>query len=411
MRLGLCLLTAILSGCAHVASLTDIQQDTLADGQELCDLVRANYAYLDKRQPGWDAACRRLPDQVGQVSTRPEQLRVLETLTDALHDPHITFGTNSSISPRLVPSGADYSLEEDRVIAVRAGSAAAQAGLAVGDQIVSVNGRTLGDALRSRLQPPDTAASEAQRNWALNAAAAGYRDEPRSATILRDGQSHELTLEGRAVVPPESPLTARMIDGAVGYIRLNDSLGETSTVAAFDAAMDSLRGARFWILDLRDTPGGGSTDIAEPILGRFLSDSAAYQRIRPTDGPEWVKVAEPHGDWTAEGPVAVLVGRWTGSMGEGLAVGFDGAGRGDVFGSDMARLAGGVETFTLSRTGYPIRIPTYDLAHLNGTPRHVWSPPHNVLADNGDGPDLALQAALDWFAEFENPAVRSGGLR
>ncbi len=89
-------------------------------------------------------------------------------------------------------------------------------------------------------------------------------------------------------------------------------------------------------------------------------------------------------------------------MGEGLAIGFDGIERGEVFGSDMARLAGGVEDYRLSQTGFPIRLPAYDLAHLNGTPRHEWSPPHQVVADNGDGPDLALAAALDWIGRPED---------
>ena len=66
----------------------------------------------------------------------------------------------------------------------------------------------------------------------------------------------------------------------------------------------------------------------------------------------------------------------------------------------MARLAGGVEDYMLSRVGIPIRLPAYSLAHVYGTPRHEWTPPHQVIADNGDGPDLALEAALDWLGEF-----------
>ncbi len=397
------LLAALLaSGCTPDAPVTDLSQETLADAAELCDLVRTDYAYYPDRQENWEAACAGFAGMLGPVTTKPEQLRALETLVDALYDPHATFGTHSGMSPRVVPSGSDYWLEGDRVTAVRPGSAAARAGLVVGDQIVAINGRPLADAIVTRLHPKNASSSETQKAWALNAAAAGYRDEPRSVTISRISESETLSLDGYVTDAQQVPLSSRILDGNVAYIRLHDSLGDSRTVAAFDAAMDTMREANSWIVDLRDTPGGGDTNVAEPILGRFLSKAAEYQQIRPTDAPEWVKTAEPHGDWTAKGPVAVLVGRWTGSMGEGLAIGFDGIERGEVFGSDMARLAGGVEDYRLSQTGFPIRLPAYDLAHLNGTPRHEWSPPYQVVADNGDGPDLALAAALDWFGRLED---------
>ena len=405
---GLLLAGLFLAGCAqtaplsHTATVTqpDMRPDTLADAEELCALVRTDYAFYESRRETWEAACADLPEKVGPVTNKSEQLQVLETLLDALHDPHASFGTNSGISPRLVPSGADYWLVGNQVVAVRQGSAAAQAGLKVGDRVIAINGRPLDEAMETRLQPKGVAYDAAQKAWALNAAAAGYRNQPRSVTVARMGGPDTLSLENYNVAEPQELVTADMLPGRIGYIRLNNSLGEDATVAAFDAAMDQLKGARAWILDLRDTPGGGNTDVAEPILGHFLGETTGYQRVLPMDEPAWVKQASPHGGWKAEGPVVVLVGRWTGSMGEGLAIGFDGARRGDVFGSDMARLAGGVEEYTLSHTGFPIRLPAYSLAHVYGTPRHEWTPPHQVTADNGDGPDLALQAALAWLGEF-----------
>lgn len=377
-----------------------MRADTLADAEELCALVRTEYAFYESRRDSWEAACADLPDRIGPVASKPEQLQVLETLLDALHDPHASFGTNSGISPRLVPSGTDYWLVGDEVVAVRQGSAAAQAGLKVGDRVIAINGRPLDEAMEARLQPKGVTYGAAQKAWALNAAAAGYRNEPRSVTVARMGGPDTLSLETYNAAVPQELVTAEMLPSGIGYVRFNNSLGDSDTVAAFDTAMDQMKGARAWILDLRDTPGGGNTDVAEPILGHFLGETTGYQRILPMGEPAWVKQAEPHGGWTAEGPVVVLVGRWTGSMGEGLAIGFDGARRGDVFGTDMARLAGGVQDYTLSHTGFPLRLPAYSLAHVYGTPRHEWTPSHQVTADNGDGPDLALQAAVDWLGEF-----------
>ncbi|MGC3959897.1 MAG: S41 family peptidase [Verrucomicrobiota bacterium] len=75
----------------------------------------------------------------------------------------------------------------------------------------------------------------------------------------------------------------------------------------------------------------------------------------------------------------VLVDHWTGSMGEGMAIGFDGMRRGQVVGTAMAGLNGAVYSQTLERTGIRFSYPAERLFHINGTPRHLWLPP--VLVD------------------------------
>jgi C-terminal processing protease CtpA/Prc len=300
------------------------------------------------------------------------------------------------------PSGNDYWVEDGRVTAVKAGSAAALAGLMIGDEVVGMDGQALEVAIEERLRPRGVVATPAQRAWAANAAAAGYRDRTHSVTVLRAGEPVVLSLEADLPDADTPLVSSTMLPGQIAYIRFNNSLGDSDTVAAFDAAMEDLRTARGWILDLRDTPGGGSTDVAEPVMGHFIDEAAPYQLIRPPHEAAWLKTAAPHGGWTAAGPLAVIAGRWTGSMGEGMAIGVDGLRRGDVFGTAMAGLAGGVEDFTLEGSDLPVRFPTYDLAHLNGAPRYTWLPPHLVAADNGAGPDLALDAAVDWINSHED---------
>ncbi|MAB11793.1 MAG: hypothetical protein CME96_13155, partial [Hyphomonas sp.] len=328
------LLLIVLGACTTqpvpTAPLTPAQEGLIADGAQLCALVRENYVYLDGKAAAWDTACAELPARAATASTGPERLRVLEDLTDTLYDAHVSFGTNSGQSPRLVPSGNDYWLEDGQVTGVRAGSAAAMAGLQVWDRVIAVDGQPLETAIAERLQPSGVQAANAQRRWAELAAAAGYRNRPHTVTVLRDGQEMTLSLDTTAQ-PPEGPVTARMLPGQIGYVRFNNSLDEDDTVTAFDDAMETLRGARGWVLDLRDTPGGGNTDVAEPVMGRLIDEAGAYQLIRPMDAPEWQKTVSPREDWTAQGPLAVLVGHWTGSMGEGMAVGLDGLRRGEVF--------------------------------------------------------------------------------
>jgi carboxyl-terminal processing protease len=75
-----------------------------------------------------------------------------------------------------------------------------------------------------------------------------------------------------------------------------------------------------------------------------------------------------------------MVGHWTGSMGEGIAIGFDGIGRATVVGTTMAGLLGAIEGFTLSQSHIVFQIPTERLYHLNGTPREKYRP--KIIKDN-----------------------------
>jgi len=382
---------------ADPAELGPLEQDV----RELCRVVEDNYVYFADRAAHWPEACALAAAEADEAVGAGESLAVIERLLDELHDPHVSLGTNSDVSPRLVPSGADYrlTLEGGRatVVAVRPGSGAAKAGLEVGDVVESLDAVAPAEAALKRIRTGDP--SPARLDWAVNAMAAGYRGSSRQVTVTR-GEAR-LDLELADATPAARPgwVEARMLDNKVGYIRINNGLGESAAVTEFNAALETLKGAKRWVLDLRDTPGGGGTAVAEPMLGRFIDKTAPYQRTVPPNMDAIDRPVEPVGPWTAQGPMVVLVGRWTGSMGEGMAVGLDALGRGHVIGSVMARLPGGVEDFELSQTGIPVRMPTYDLTHMDGTPRHQWSPPHAVVADNGDGPDLALQAAEQWLSE------------
>ncbi|MEO1538716.1 MAG: hypothetical protein AAFR73_13440, partial [Pseudomonadota bacterium] len=116
--------------------------------------------------------------------------------------------------------------------------------------------------------------------------------------------------------------------------------------------------------------------------------------VDPTAG-KITRTISPTGKWAFEQPVVVLVGRWTGSMGEGMAIGLDGMGRAEVLGDCMAALAGGTNDIVLAQSGVSIRIPAYDLTHLNGTPRHLWCVERPVTADAGAQNDALLDSAIE----------------
>jgi len=106
-------------------------------------------------------------------------------------------------------------------------------------------------------------------------------------------------------------------------------------------ALASLRDARALILDLRDTPSGGNSTVALGILGRFVTTRLPYQRHRiPRYGQDdvernWLEEVAPRGPFTYRRRLVVLVDHWTGSMGEGMAIGLDAMRRGTVIGTTM----------------------------------------------------------------------------
>lgn len=88
---------------------------------------------------------------------------------------------------------------------------------------------------------------------------------------------------------------------------------------------------------------------------------------------QWVEQVLPRAGMRHSGPVVVRVGRWTGSMGEGLAVGLDALGA-RVEGGPMAGLLGAVYDHGLPNSGLVIKLPTERLYAVDGTPREAFRP-------------------------------------
>ena len=192
----------------------------------------------------------------------------------------------------------------------------------------------------------------------------------------------------------------------VGYIRIRNSLGDTRLIAAFDSALADLHDTRALILDLRDTPGGGNTTVARGIMGRLISEPLPYQmHVIPAATADagieqrWVEYVVPRGDTAYVQPLAVLVNHWTGSMGEGIAIGLDGMQRGVIVGTRMAGLQGATWGARLPNTGISFTFPAEQLYHISGQPREDFVPGVRVdLMQQRLGRDAILNAALELFA-------------
>ena len=377
-------------------------RDGASNAQDIDWLIAtmaARYAYLPDRHVDIEKLRRVYVAEAGAVCEPHAFLNVLERLLAEFHDHHIEAKVNNSHSPQLVPSGTDVwaAMRGGKALVeqVRPRSDAAKAGLRSGDEIVSIGGVAAKAAVEPHgprcLSMPDPEADD----YTLRILLAGTHDA-RRIFVSRDAAGKERAIDLPSFVRPEfgAPLT-QMQMGRIGYIRVENALGDGALVDAFDKAAVDLADSTALILDLRNTPSGGNTDVAEPILGRFISHRSDYQRVfDPAPGKSfpkdsWVRSVEPRGPTIAQ-PLAVLVDRWTGSMGEGMAIGLDGLKRATVVGTHMAGLCGATSDVTLPRSGIGVAFPTERLYHLDTTPRDIWKPPQFVdPATPGDDPILA----------------------
>jgi carboxyl-terminal processing protease len=356
----------------------------------LWSVLDARYAYFDRKSTDWRCVKERYGPEAAKAKSPGDFVTLLERALDELHDPHTHLKTNTPRSTRLIPSGLDVWAEWQGGRAVitqlRPGFSAEQAGLRPGMTVLKIGGVPIEEAVRRRIGRCVPKDDPKARAWALLALLAGTHDTPRTLEVEgKDGRPQQLDLDRPDHVrvgsaPPAPAVASRVLDGSIGYLQVRD-LGSDGTIALFDAALHALRDTRALILDLRDIPAGGNTSVAEPMLGRFIERTQGYQRILPRGAAAWTRTVAPRAP-AYRAPLVVLVGRWTASMAEGMAIGLDGMGRATVVGTAMAGLNGAVFDLQLPHSGIGVSYAAEKLAHLDGTPREDFVPP--VLVNAGD---------------------------
>jgi carboxyl-terminal processing protease len=365
--------------------------------------LRDNYAYFDKKETDWGLAREVYCPRVAEIRTKREFVTLLERVLEELYDHHTHLKVNTSSSTRLVPTGLDVWAEWENgkaiITQLRQGFSAEQAGLKVGMEIISINGLPVESAVSNRLGVSLKKVTEAARNWALRILLAGTRDTSR-VIAAKAGNGSETTfrldLPAHRTVdnqPGDPKVEWKILGEGFGYIKIND-LGSDDTVARFDAALEQVKTTRGLIIDLRATQSGGNTSVAEPIMGRLIERRMPYQKGAPVRGDEWTREVSPRGDWTYTAPLVVLVGRWTASMGEGIAIGLDGMRRATVVGTRMAGLNGAVFDLQLPNTGVKLNYAAEKLFHVNGTPREDFMPPVAVKLSGERTEDVILTEGI-----------------
>jgi carboxyl-terminal processing protease len=244
---------------------------------------------------------------------------MLKTLGDEGHTRFLTpeerKQNDQDLSGLYEGIGIEIVNKGDKVVVVAPidGSPADRAGFESGDVLVAVNGKSVRDDELSevidKIKGPE-----------------GTRVE---VTVQRGQQERKFDLQ-RAEIKVQIVSWALIPDTDVAYVYLS-SFSDNSAEElrkAFEEARAA--GARRFILDLRDNPGG-RLDQAVEIAGYFLKpDSVVYIRKDASGEREEIKVkGDPE---STDAPLAVLVNKGSASSSEILAGALRDNGRATVIG-------------------------------------------------------------------------------
>ncbi len=364
--------------------------------------VNDNFAYFERQHTNWDKVKAIYQPVIDTVSSGNAFMHVLESINNELHNGHVFLNRNDNSSNRLIPTGADlkvsYKGKKFVITEIREGFNAGLCGLKTGMVVAKYNGMPIEDAIQRFLPKSVAVLNKDMYEYAANMLLAGTHNIKRNIAIAANGQYQEYQPDktpNKTDTNYHTPLDAKRLPGNIGYIKVNNSLGNSGLIKAFDMALDSLMDTDGLIFDLSETPSGGSAFIAKAMMGRFIDKELPYQKHIYTPEEKETGVRRAAIELVAprlktyKKPLVVLVGYWTGSMGEGIAIGFDAMKRATIVGSQMAGLLGEIYSFETPEEKIPFSFPCVQLQHINGQPREDFMP--HIIADSHSG---AMKAAI-----------------
>lgn len=311
--------------------------------------------------------------------------------------------TGTTIGFGLVPV-----YPERVVVEVFPGSAAARAGVRVGDTIVAIDGRPARGLTRDQFD-----------------AAAGSRP-PLRLTLRRAGQIQPLTVilfptPFAVNLPPEG----QRLPGAVGYLALPILVGGLWPDQYASAAQGIIRrvdqpATCGWVVDLRRDLGGDLWPMLAgvgPILGTGTVGAFVGAQGRQVwgyragqavlDGHVMAQVGAAYHLTRSWPPVALLTSRLTASSGEALVVAFHGRPRTRSFGEPTAGVPTANIVQPLSDGAALVVTTALDVDRTGHSYDDAIAPDQRVGADwtlLGTRRDPVLRAAMTWLRHQPNCA-------
>lgn len=374
------------------------------DFEQIISDIKNNYIYLKDKKVDIDCIYSNYKEKIKLIDSEDERLLFFEYLLDEFYDSHVILMKAIRQSYRL--DSPIFTVTKNGKTKIKNVWQTQIENLElniIGSEVLKINGIDL----ITKIEEFPTICNDKNdfetRNWIANKVISGKYNEPRILTLkLSNGKIIDFDLDEIKLKKENSLLTVSTINN-IGIIRLNNSLGQNILIEKFDSVIDSLSTTKGLIIDLRNTTGGGNSYVARGIMSRFINESMPYQLHQifdeswdnqPIIKRSWAEYVSPRNK-QYKNPIVVLVGKWTGSMGEGLAIGFDGLGRAEIVGTEMKRLAGGsTDNFHLKNENLNYKLMTEKLFHLNGTPREKYIP-ENYVSQSTTEKDEILEKGIE----------------
>ncbi|CAL2076084.1 Carboxyl-terminal processing protease [Tenacibaculum sp. 190524A02b] len=372
--------------------------------------ISKNYIYLKNKEVSIDCLKSYYQKQIPNIKTEEETVLFFEYLLDELYDSHVNLNTNRKSSYRLyAPIYATFKNYTPTISNVWISQTTPIKKPILGAKILAFNQIPIEKAIKDFPTHCHNKNNPEVKEWILNKILAGIYNQPRIVSLkLTNGKQIQLDLDAIQIKKEKDLLSVTKLKN-FGIIRIHNSLGKNSLISAFDKALNSLLNTDGLILDLRNTISGGDSYIARGIMSRFINKDLPYQKHvladeswdnQPKVGRSWIEYVNPRGKQYTK-PLIVLAGRWTGSMGEGTTIGFEGMQRATVIGTELTRLAGAVFGYQFKHQKYGYQLSEEKLYHVNGTPREKYIP-LNYVKQTTLAKDETLEKALQMLSRKDN---------
>ena len=394
------LLFLIFSNPAYSQS---IRIDTLKIRQDLEKLIsnlEKNYVYYNQKDV--DLACLKshYSNKISEIKNQTESLLFFEYLLDEFYDSHLHLKSNNNFSYRLY-SPVFASIKDNEFVISSYWKDQIENKIninLINAKILTFNGVEFNQLIEKFPTHCQNKNNIEVKLWIANKILAGRRNEPRLMTVKTvKGEIETLDIDKIKMRKDSNVLSYKIIDN-IGVIRFNNSLSESKTKREFKKAIKKLINTKGIILDLRNTVNGGSNNIANPIVGHFTDQKKVFQKYKNTKTQfvDYIKPKKPKYDK----PLIVLVGRWTGSMGEGMASGIDGSGIGTIVGTEMQKLAGATKDYNFTNFTYGYQAPYIEVLHFSLLPREKFVPKIKIVC-NDSNEDEFLKEGIRIITELE----------
>ncbi|WP_313393788.1 hypothetical protein [Sphingobium yanoikuyae] len=384
-------------------------------------LLHENYGYFNRPGVDGDAVLAAFAEKAKAARSDKEFIDTLQLISHNFADPHFIVGPFDADDWAIIPTSSDlfgiYDGVSFRIDDVRGGGDAATKGVRSGMMVARIDGQPPRIAIEEITGRAFSELSPAQIGFSFNVALAGHRRRPRKLDVLDGDKRRSFALAAtsdQANRIADGPLLEVERRGELGIIRINNSLGEQKLIVEFAHALASLRDTKTLLIDLRNTPSGGNTSVARGIMGHFVDHDRPYQmHVIPYEtrvlGParKFVEFVAPFGV-RYPGKVYVAGGRWTGSMGEGLMIGFDAIGV-TTIGSDLAHLLGALSNETIEGSSAKVDLGTEQLFTVNGLPREAYHP--QILLERVEADDQSDPVIRAIHHQSHAPRPSAGGGR